>query len=541
MRRIRDRLRQAWESGDVLTLGADPSGGVSGGVPDASGELPHVQGEWLLELLSQEGGHPRGLRLRNARVCGELDWSWHTLRAPLWLRSCLLDGDLDIGHVRAPGLALIGCLGDKIQAKEVAIEHSLVMNGSHITSLVADGARIRGNVFLCEGFSSVREISLLGVRVGNDLDLSGATLANPGGDCLSADTAQISGNVYLRKRFSSIGEIRLLGASIGGQLDLSGAILENPDRDSLSADRIKITGSAFLRDGFSSTGEIRLIGASIGGNLDLRRSTLSPGNGRRVLNLEGAHVSGCLWMQKATQQVEGVIDFTRTRVSELRDDSSFWPTKGSLILSGMVYDRLGENAPNDPEQRLDWIRRNRTYSPQPYSQVAHIFESTGQAAAARTIRIAARDDQRKLAVLFPHQRAWNHFMSLTIGHGYRPAHPARFLLPLYAVTVLLVWMAAAVGMFIPIGENVHHDPTTGRTAVTSSQCTADYPCLIPLAYAAESLIPVLDLHQVSLWQPDTTTVWGGALRIWLYVATGIGWICTSLILAALTGLTNHKE
>ena len=97
-----------------------------------------------------------------------------------------------------------------------------------------------------DGFSATGAVRLLGAKIGGQLDCSGATLTNEGGDALFADGAEITGGVFLRDGFSATGAVRLLGAKIGGQLDCSGATLTNEGGDALAADGAEITGGVFL-------------------------------------------------------------------------------------------------------------------------------------------------------------------------------------------------------------------------------------------------------------------------------------------------------
>jgi hypothetical protein len=634
MPNLQEQLNQACTTGTMLRLSPD----LDGRLPSADADLPTVEGTWLLDLLAQDCGHPRGLHLQGARIIGEIDWSWQTLTRPLRLESCLLlDDDLNLQSLHGPALTLSRCRTHRLHADEVELGHGLNLDGTHLDGLAARDARLVGGLSLSRGFTCTGQINLAGATIGGNLDLAGATLTNPGGytliadgahiagsalfnngfastghlhlsaatiglvlnmagatltnpddytltadsahiagstflndgftstgqlhlndatiggnldlagavldapggDALAADRARVTGSVFLNNGFTSTGRIRLPGTTIGGQLGLAGAVLTNPGRDTLAVDGARITGSVLLSHGFTSTGRISLASAAIGGDLDLHRAALSRPGGH-ALDLEGTRIDGCLRMQEAARSPEGGIHLTRTRTGELRDDPSFWPEPGTLVLTGLVYDRLGTPFSQDPGLRLDWLRRTPEHSPQPYRQLATVLRDAGHRDAARTILIAERDDERRRGRLPRRHRAWNWFLSATIGHGYRPARPIRFLLPLYALSVLFVSLATTAGLFVPTGDNVPRD-AAGRSSLTSARCTHDYPCLIPTAYAAENLVPVLDLHQASLWQPDTTSGPGQALRAWLYATTAIGWVSTSLIVAALTGITAPKD
>ena len=126
------------------------------------------------------------------------------------------------------------------------------------------------------GFTATEGVHLLGAHIGTDLDLTGATLANPHGAALTADRLTVEGNMFCRKQFTVTGEIRLPHTHIGGDLDFTGATLaaaaspSNPaEMRALSADSLTVAGNMFC--GFTVTGEVRLRGAHVGGRTGLHR------------------------------------------------------------------------------------------------------------------------------------------------------------------------------------------------------------------------------------------------------------------------------
>ena len=97
------------------------------------------------------------------------------------------------------------------------------------------------------------QIRLLGAHIRGDLNLSDATLNNPGWQRPNRRPSEISGDMVCTDGFSATGEMRLVGAHIG-QLTLSGATLTNPDGDAPSADGAEITGDMYCKD-LNATGQ----------------------------------------------------------------------------------------------------------------------------------------------------------------------------------------------------------------------------------------------------------------------------------------------
>ena len=59
---------------------------------------------------------------------------------------------------------------------------------------------------------------------------------------IGADGLKVKGSLFLRNGFHAEGEVRLLGATIGGNLDARGGTFKNPNGNALNADGIKVTG-----------------------------------------------------------------------------------------------------------------------------------------------------------------------------------------------------------------------------------------------------------------------------------------------------------
>jgi hypothetical protein len=118
------------------------------------------------------------------------------------------------------------------------------------------------------------------------------------GTALSADGAVVKGGVFLPKGFRAEGVVRLLRAQIEGDLDCSGGTFTNPPKqgmdasgNALSAERAVVKGGVFLREGFRAEGALNLTNASAGALVDDAASWPTSGN----LILDGfvyARISG---------------------------------------------------------------------------------------------------------------------------------------------------------------------------------------------------------------------------------------------------------
>lgn len=348
-----------WTAHTWLTMADGPEQELAdevqfGGEVDAAGE--QVRAEVLFQILTGAGGDSgrffRALRLRDAKIVGQLDLSSATVLGPahftqcrfterlvldkastrsLTLDRCQMEGGLAGDSVRIDGdLRLNGTRfgplngkpGPAIDLDQAVITGSLYCKeGFHAQGAVVlrlgkvggqvelTGARFHnpsgpfalcldrtamGGLFCRQGFRADGEVRLIGAQVTGQVGLAGATFHNPGGDALCMDRARITGGLFCGDGFYANGEVRLPEADVSGQVSLGGGTFYNPGGDALSMDQARISGGLFCRDRFLAYGKVRLIGAQIMGQLDLSGGTFH-NPGRDALSLNQATVSGRLF------------------------------------------------------------------------------------------------------------------------------------------------------------------------------------------------------------------------------------------------------
>ena len=227
----------------------------------------------LLEVTQSEVR--RGISLDSARVSHVVKLSGSTISAKTTAalnadglavggNMLLRDQFHSVGELRLVGARIGGqlvCTGGRFENPEgIALD--------------ACAAEISGSTFLnktrddSEGFYATGMVQLIGARIGGQLSCRGGRFENPGGNAINADGAEIRGDVYLDRGFHATGEVRLINAQVTGQLNCTGGQFENPERIAINADGVDIRSAAFLSDGFRAEGLVRLLGARIVGELD---------------------------------------------------------------------------------------------------------------------------------------------------------------------------------------------------------------------------------------------------------------------------------
>jgi hypothetical protein len=471
---VEDELREAiltgrlvdWRTGYVTA--GDPANGAGW---DAQRTVP---GALLAELLTVAEGprRPRALRLAGARVVGQLDLEAAEVVCPLLLRACWFAEPVVLSEAWAPALWLPGC---------------------HLPGLSAERLTTRGDLRLSDGLTVGGGVRLGRAHIGDQLDLSGATLTNPDGPALDADGLTVDQDMFCRAGFTATGEVSLAGAHIGGNLEFDGATLTNPHRRVLDADRLTVGGDLFCRAGFAATGEVNLLGAHLGGTLDVSEATLTNPDGY-ALDLQELR-AGVLLLRDLDEPPR-LVDFTHAQVGALVDAPASWPRQA--VLDGFVYDALYEDHPVSARQRLGWLARNpRGYSPQPYEQLAEVYRPAGRDQDARAVAIAKQRVRRRTLGL--PARLWSLLLDGLVGYGYRTWLAGLWLLAFW----LVGWLA--------------FDRAHARQELVLARPGEARPGFHGAVYALDTLLPVVGLRQQAVWIPR------GGVQWWAWASILAGW------------------
>ena len=213
---------------------------------------------------------PRGLRLSNAIVTGDLDLAGLVVPFPLRFDRCefesapVVDGAelFELSLTGSPHLP--GLLGNGLRLRrDLDLSRSRV-SGSHWTSASTSK---RSAIWLCES------------EIGGRLLCSDTTIDGLGDRAIQADRIHVGGAVRLIHRFVARGELRLLGARIAGSLEFSGAQIESVGGEAVDIADAIIEGSVFLLEDATGRrtairGRIHMGSTRIAGRLLIRNTTL---------------------------------------------------------------------------------------------------------------------------------------------------------------------------------------------------------------------------------------------------------------------------
>src|SRR5712692_7812954 len=257
--------------------------------------------------------HHRGIQVHAAQIADALDLAFVTVPFPLAFINCVFASEINLHNAQHEALYLRASRTAAIVADGLKVRGDLFLDAGNAEDEVRlAGAEIGGNL-LCDdasfkrglladgikvnGYMSFRagnaegEVRLAGAYIRGDFNCSKAIFNNPGGIALLADGIKVSGDVFVCDEFKAEGEVRLVGADIGKNLECGSGTFKNSRGIALLADGIKVSGDVSLRAGFNAEGEVRLIRADIGRNFKCDTGTFN-NVGRDALSADGIKVGG---------------------------------------------------------------------------------------------------------------------------------------------------------------------------------------------------------------------------------------------------------
>ncbi len=462
-----------------------------------------------------EGGNPSGLRIEgaghNLAITGKLDLRGQRIDFPLVLNSCVLD-EIDLTDARALTVDLGGSTCARFVGGRMRLAHGLNLNDGFVArgkvwfadahiggdfncdkarfdgeegwaSILFDGSRIDGRVYMRDGFRAKRGVH--------------------------AQSARIEGGMYCGSGIFER-ELYLAGARIEGDLILAGATLDGDlmehrnERETVSVNfnRLRVAGSLeWLRVQRTSGGTfmVHLAQAHVG---YLNDHVDSWHGARKVLDgfkFDGIRITGKVNPGIAAWRHWG--EFGRL-LGKLRRRLEGKERKGAL------QEWLVKEDTSWVGKRRRWLAAQRRpgWSAHPYDQVRAALRTAGQETAARAIAVE-RERRRRKQLSSGVDRLLNWIFGALLGHGYRPV----FAVGWSALIVTLGWLWFA------------DDPSEKATKTPA-------PDFSPIGYSLDAFLP-FDIGQVSSYamtaECDNIVLWG---------MTTAGWLLAALVAGAVTGL-----
>ncbi len=473
-----------------------------------------------------------GIAVRGARLEESLDLSGIRFK-----RKVAFEESLFLGDVRLQDAVL----EDSLSLSKSEVEGVLDISGAKIgRDLRLDEIVVAGNTRLVDlragrnlylrlgAYDGI--VDLVGLKVDGDLWLAGSTFEKP----IDMSNIAVGRHLHAGRHWSRDGPIGtwfegrvfLRNASIDGRLEMAGTQVAG----ALDMDAIRVGEDIFLRDCARIRGGTNLVFARIGQNLDLSGSRLGD------LDATGAQISGELrlgssrhpsprWTTDAMLKLRNAKVFSwQDGQGDPKDHRAFvgdcyskeakndpWPSR--LEISGFAYQQLGGLGGGGKSEVLDpkrydklvknWLERDKTYSPQPYEQLARIVRAAGYRDMANRILYDSKEKERKEAK--GGYWLWLTTLKLIMGYGYRYSYALGWVVALVALGMIVLGVT---------GEGLRNKMPIG------------------FFYSLDILLPIVRLrdyhHQVQL---------EGFARYYFYVHKLLGYFLASILIAGFSGLT----
>jgi hypothetical protein len=426
---------------------------------------------------------------------------------------------------------------------------------------------IHGDLFMRDYATFAGDVRLRGAKVGGNLNMETTSFSK----ALSADRLDVHGHLFILHHSTFAGDVLLVGAKVGGNLYMETAFFSKK----LNADGLDVHGDLFMRDHATFAGEVLLRRATVGSlylssatvaSIDLSdisgaagseltliklnwrcqeigtegensrtsQSTVSEGTNKWPL---GGDPSGPKPQCDGTVKSLPTLRMRNTYFAALQDDDS-WPPV--LDLEGLHYDRLGglggvgsaDLRRRTPEQWIDWLARDRTFSSQPYNQLATVLIAAGRRAAADDILFAGRERERDetcwsrsdvgfwqwLRLDFPSWVGLT-FLSWVGGYGIG-IHTFRVL---WSVAILTILGATVLWRFSPYAQK----------RSVAWRLGASLHRLLPIVEISKEFTDFFD----NTGERHKPLKLNGYLMAFFFGIALAGWVLGFFLLAAMGGLT----
>ncbi|HEX3720664.1 MAG TPA: hypothetical protein VH595_22160 [Verrucomicrobiae bacterium] len=433
---------------------------------------------------------------------------------------------------------------------------------SNAVALLLSRANINGSVYLCNGFTSEGEVALDNATIGQDLNCSGGAFsAHNDWPSLYAYGARIGGNTFLGGPYPFEGSVLFFNATIRGDLNCAGAMFNggriqgapnsriDPDPATrpfaFSAAGAQIDGSVLLNF-IQAHSVVSFEGVKVGRRFQIRHSYLPSGPAGHPF------------------ESDFPLSLRDAKIEALDDDAESWPEAKNLNIEGLVYDRFSDLTLSNASYRVDWLHLDgqTNFLPQPYEELATVLRASGFEDEATTVLIRKNRDQSRFTKRFSLSWWWYNVFGRFINYGYRPI-PALWTTVGFILAGWFIfsfsyggpwWLTrSSAGNLRRNGykpRNLFTPADTDKAFIPHTELLEEsYPRFNGFVYSLETFVPLVKLGVGDYWRPNANRgpilitvrknvllTGGGLLRLYYWIHLIAGWILTTLLVGALTGL-----
>ncbi|MGF1594112.1 MAG: hypothetical protein ACFCUW_12570 [Kiloniellaceae bacterium] len=405
------------------------------------------------------------------------------------------------------------------------------------TAFLIDRIRIVGSIIFEDGFSSRGSVSCCGSTIEGQFVCRG-TICDGDGYALRLNGSTVQADVFLANGLTVIGGVSLPGLTVGGSLLFSGGSFQGASGPSIWAEGISVKQDLLMTKAFSSDGEINLSVSWVGGDVVCSDALFvaSELNDQQRLpcavRFTGLRVDG-RFLCRRSKFIGGVF-LNYARVSVLADAKSAWPDSGMLVLDGCEYQSIGINSPVSFEDREEWLGLQQAFRSQPYEHLSRLLRHIGHERDAKKVAIAKQIQLRKSGLLTRKEGIWSHILEQFVGYGYEPWRVLIGAAVLVGAGASIFDLGYSSGLITPADSRVFLH--TEYIENGGNWLPPEYVRFNAILFSFDVFLPIVDLHQESHWLPNMKGGWGWVLWVVMWIHISLGWLLTSIFVAALAGI-----
>jgi hypothetical protein len=453
-----------------------------------------------------------GVRGLDTRIAGSLCLDDATFESP-WAAvfdRASIGGDLTLRRLACRGRVSF----DGTHVGRAVFGDGAVLESDAEYSLSFRRAEIGDMVYLGDGFQGGGPLLVSYARIGGDLNCVDATLkCHVEADALTAVGTEIGGSVVLTN-LSAVGRVFFMNSQIGGGFSAIEANIANLPDPAVDLVSVRVE-SAIVLDGLQSKGPVQIRGTRVGADVAVNGASLAAPGRPSALYIVQTEIEGALTLSDVQADGIGVLV---SRAAILDDDlggtgrelGSWTPTDGVLRLDGFRYDGFRRTVPVGA--RVRWLLATETYEPRSWLQLASTLRAQGRDSDATRVLVEMQNDRLRRGGLSRPGWLGHQILRVTIGHGYRSWLAGVWAMVVIALFALVVWRAP--GNF-DADPGVHGAPQ-------------------PVAYAADTFLPIVDLGEASRWLATGWVAWVD----WGVIL--VGWALTTIFVAGFTRVVRSE-
>ncbi|MEP0234191.1 hypothetical protein [Roseibium sp.] len=452
------------------------------------------------------------------------------------LRGAWVLGPLDLDFTRAKGVTQFwSCsFGQAIGARQAQFVE-LSLSNCHLRGLNAQGLGVAGSVLL-DGLTSTGIMDINSAQIDGQLSFEGAELDGSGGVALSAQRLVVKEGLVWREVKSVKGFVDLTAAHLGDLVDDIGSWDKMADMSLIGMTYDSLIGPLGL--------EMRKAWLKKGAKFDgsfypqpyqqLARFFRETGHRREVREI---------LIEKEIQQRKAA----RKRWS---DERHFRRDLRRFVLNASedTARKLATSGAKAPEFSVTWLelskqrfgRTEATKSRDP--MVAEFLQ--------QDFRNQLLWDNAKAVIRLFLNRSGDRIYRYVSGYGYKPGRSLLAMALLIAVMTVLAQVSWNMGDLAPNSDVIQISKGWQELAKTERRPSEawielygqDYETFEPFFYAADVVIPIIDIGQTEAWTPSTERSWWGWSMFGVQkIFVILGWVVTAIAAASVTGMIRRDD